>query len=63
MALTSTERACYRALIRELSRMRGRGWQHDTFRDWQPLEAELRALSDKMKNIPSARTRRKEKTA
>ena len=33
-------------LIRLLSDMGSHGWHHYTFRDWQPLEAELRRLQN-----------------
>lgn len=48
MNLTKKEQARYRAIVRELSRLSRNGWDRTTHVDYEPLEAELRALADKM---------------
>ncbi len=48
MALTKKEQARYRAIVRQLSDLSRRGWSQATHADYAPLEAELRALADKM---------------
>lgn len=46
--LTKREAARYRAIVRELSRLSSNGWDRATHPDYEPLERELRQLSDKM---------------
>ena len=46
--LTKKEKARYRAIIRQLSDMSYRGWDKHSHVDWEPLEAELTILANKM---------------
>lgn len=46
--LTKKEEARYRAIVRQIARMREQGWTPDTHPDFEPLEAELAALGTKM---------------
>ena len=48
MILTRKEQARYRAIIRELSRLSKRGWDRATHGDYEPLEAELDKLTNKL---------------
>lgn len=48
MNLTKKEQARYRAIVRQLARLSSNGWDRSTHVDYEPLEAELRALADKM---------------
>jgi hypothetical protein len=48
MALTKKEQARYHAIVRELSRLSHNGWDRATHTDYEPLEAELAKLGDKL---------------
>lgn len=48
MALTKKERARYRAIIRELSRLSRNGWDRATHDDYAALETELAVLAAKL---------------
>ena len=48
MTLTKKEQARYRAIVRQLSDMSKRGWDRATHVDYEPLEAELNKLAEKM---------------
>ena len=52
MNLTKKEQARYRAIIRELSRLSRNGWDRATHVDYEPLEAELKVLAEKMTQDP-----------
>jgi hypothetical protein len=54
MALTQKERAGYRAIIRELERLRANGFTRAGHPDFDILDAELNRLADKMTNLPRA---------
>ena len=55
--LTKKEQARYRAIIGQLARMSRNGWDRATHVDYEPLEAELRALGDKLIAPPAPRRR------
>ena len=59
MALTKRERARYRAIIRELSRLSARGWDRATYPDYAPLEAELQVLVGKLIDASNGREHRR----
>ena len=48
IGLSRKERARYRLLIDELCRLSRNGWAHARPSDYQPLEAEYRALAAKI---------------
>ena len=48
MTLTKKEQGRYRAIIRQLSHMSANGWSQSTHVDYEPLEAELKVLADKI---------------
>lgn len=48
MAMTKREGCRYRAIVNELARLSRNGWTRDTHVDFEPLEAELSRIADKM---------------
>lgn len=46
--MTKREQARYRAIVRQLDRMRRRGWEPNTHPDFEPLETELLILVNKL---------------
>lgn len=48
MTLTLREGARYRAIVRRLEKLRGDGYTPETHPDFEPLQAELSLLAEKM---------------
>jgi hypothetical protein len=47
-SVTKKEQARYRAIMRELARLREAGWDRTTHPDFEPLDKELAVLAEKI---------------
>jgi hypothetical protein len=54
VALTLKEQTRYRAIIRQLERLRAKGFTRNDHPDFDILIAELDVLADRMTNLPRA---------